>query len=565
MLRRWPGDRLCANLSAVHEWFSRRAIIDELKSAGGGLARACSARDGSVWRRLEAFNPQPGRSSFPRRQLFSGVKPSPIHRISTRGGECLRFRAKDIGGRSLERCCGASGRSQLRYATSIPHGVSVSTELVAERTLRSPLLSSFRSVLWDYLRLSKYRLTGMVVLSAQAGYLLHPNEQETEDQRPTRSRSIEGLLSFGLNPWLAAIREQWNRVESFVWLSCGTFLCAASANAMNQIIESRLDARMRRTCIRPLPAGRLSVGHALAFACLCGITGVVFLYSGTTPTTALLGLGNTLLYVSVYTPLKVLTPVNTWVGALVGAVPPLMGWYAASPFRGPVRDAHLDGANTSGLPLTGLPLAALLFFWQIPHFHALALLCRTDYAVAGYRMLAQTNPLWNARLAWLSSIALIPTGMWFVSEGICASWFGFENALLALWMALKAGQLVRRPLDTAVARQLFRQSIFYLPLTLALMLLHRLPAEHAPAPVPGQQTAEASYSASAGPMRAETATALPMFELGFAPGSVSSESKKESHRLSWWHEHHHGWRNHPHPEVFYEFIPPLPYLPPPRP
>jgi protoheme IX farnesyltransferase len=361
--------------------------------------------------------------------------------------------------------------TELGCAAGVSERLPTSSEAATESTLSEVLTTRAGSFFRDYLRLSKYRLTGMVVLSAQAGYLLYPVDARVAgvspglvDETAPRALDQDTLRQVGL-------RNAWERVRRFGWLSVGTFLCAAAANTMNQIMEARLDSRMKRTRSRPLPAGRLSVGHALAFACICGMTGVMSLYWGTNPQTALLGLGNTLLYVSVYTPLKVLTPLNTWIGALVGAIPPLMGWAAASSDTGTAVPG-VCGKDAESLR-GGFPLAALLFFWQIPHFHALAVLCRADYMSAGYRMLALTSPVWNARLAWVSSAALIPTGVWFVREHLCADGFGFGHTLLALWLTLHAGQLVRRPLDIAVARRLFRQTILYLPLALALTLLTR--------------------------------------------------------------------------------------------
>eukprot|EP00166_Cyanidium_caldarium_P004144 ctg_428.g297 len=255
-----------------------------------------------------------------------------------------------------------------------------------------------RDLLWTYLELAKYRLTALVVFSTCAGYIVRSNlgsEATAAGGDPGRSAGI----SHGRHAFDA---------YRFVFTTAGTFLCAAAANMMNQVIECGNDARMRRTARRPLPSGRIGVTHAMGVAMLCGIAGVALLLSKVDETTATLGLGNVLLYVSVYTPLKTLTPLNTWVGAIVGAIPPLMGWTAAS--GGHLRTGSEDERGA-------WMLAALLFLWQIPHFHALAMLCQADYAAGGYRMLAQVNPVWNARWAWLTSAALLPCACAVVAVG----------------------------------------------------------------------------------------------------------------------------------------------------
>ncbi|KAK4534480.1 hypothetical protein CDCA_CDCA02G0505 [Cyanidium caldarium] len=310
-----------------------------------------------------------------------------------------------------------------------------------------------RDLLWTYLELVKYRLTALVVFSTCAGYIVRSNlgsEATAAGGDPGRSAGI----SHGRHAFDA---------YRFVFTTAGTFLCAAAANMMNQVIECGNDARMRRTARRPLPSGRIGVTHAMGVAMLCGIAGVALLLSKVDETTATLGLGNVLLYVSVYTPLKTLTPLNTWVGAIVGAIPPLMGWTAAS--GGHLRTGSEDERGA-------WMLAALLFLWQIPHFHALAMLCQADYAAGGYRMLAQVNPVWNARWAWLTSAALLPVGIGMAATGVTSPWFAYENSALALWLLLGATWLLRRPTDVTVARRLFRASITYLPVVLVLLVLH---------------------------------------------------------------------------------------------
>ncbi|CAI5522896.1 unnamed protein product [Closterium sp. Naga37s-1] len=151
------------------------------------------------------------------------------------------------------------------------------------------------------------------------------------------------------------------------WTSLGTFLAAASANTWNQVYEVANDALMKRTRGRPLPAGRMTRQHAIAWGLLTGASGLAILATQTNSMTAGLGAANIALYAGVYTPLKQLHIANTWVGAVVGAIPPLMGWAAAS----------------GGLDAGAAVLAGALYLWQMPHFLALAWLCRKDYAAGG--------------------------------------------------------------------------------------------------------------------------------------------------------------------------------------
>jgi protoheme IX farnesyltransferase len=124
---------------------------------------------------------------------------------------------------------------------------------------------------------------------------------------------------------------------------------------------------MKRTMLRPLPSGRISVPHAVAWATIAGASGACLLASKTNMLAAGLASANLVLYAFVYTPLKQLHPINTWVGAVVGAIPPLLGWAAAS----------------GQISYNSMILPAALYFWQIPHFMALAHLCRNDYAAGG--------------------------------------------------------------------------------------------------------------------------------------------------------------------------------------
>ena len=177
----------------------------------------------------------------------------------------------------------------------------------------------------------------------------------------------------------------------------GIGLVAASSSALNQWIERTTDIRMTRTANRPLPAGRLNSTEALMFGLACGLAGFVYLAVFVNVTTAALALLTWLLYVAVYTPLKTRTSLCTAVGAVPGALPPVLGWTAAG------------GALDSG----AFALFAILFLWQFPHFLAIAWLYRNEYAAAGLRMLPDCNP--RPRVTGMMGVAyataLIPVSL----------------------------------------------------------------------------------------------------------------------------------------------------------
>ena len=202
----------------------------------------------------------------------------------------------------------------------------------------------FRSrLLTTYLSLSKPRLSFLVVLTATAAYSLYP---------------VPGLLS------PAATAAPSLSTLTLFFLTTGTALCSSAANALNMLFEPQHDAKMSRTRNRPLVRKLISPTGALVFAVLCGTVGTAALYYGVNPTTAFLGAANIVLYAGIYTPMKRMSVVNTWVGAIVGGIPPLMGWAAAAG-----QCAH-DGTWQELLlgeeSVGGWLLAGLLFAWQFP-------------------------------------------------------------------------------------------------------------------------------------------------------------------------------------------------------
>src|SRR6267154_2068723 len=236
----------------------------------------------------------------------------------------------------------------------------------------------------------------------------------------------------------------------------GTLLVASGAGTLNQYIERQFDAQMRRTARRPLAAGRLKAAAALWFGIALSAIGCIYLATAVNVLASLLALLTLLSYLFLYTPLKQKTPMCVLVGALPGAVPPLIGWAGAS----------------GKLSFEAWVLYAMLFLWQFPHFTAIAWMYREDYARAGYLVLPfgiRRGPfmVWQSLVAPLALIplSLTPTFLghagliYLIGALLLGSGFFYYGARLAL----------RR--SNVIARRLLFASIIYLPLVFALMLL----------------------------------------------------------------------------------------------
>ncbi len=238
----------------------------------------------------------------------------------------------------------------------------------------------------------------------------------------------------------------------------GAALASAGANALNMWWERDTDAAMRRTRARPLPAGRVPPRTALVFAVLLSAWGLLHLALFVNLPTLLLVATSLLTYILVYTPLKRRTHHATLIGALPGSLPTLAGWTAAAE---PVSAA-------------AVAITAVVFFWQMPHFYALAWVYREDYARGGMRMLTVIDPR-GARLgreSFVYSLALLAVSLVPVASGLIGWVYGIGAALLGLAMTVLSARLwaVR---DDQRAWHLFFGSIAYLPVLLTLMLLDR--------------------------------------------------------------------------------------------
>ncbi|HEY6306517.1 MAG TPA: heme o synthase, partial [Candidatus Angelobacter sp.] len=210
------------------------------------------------------------------------------------------------------------------------------TAVISAAVIRKP------SLLGDYAQLFKVRVTSLIVMTAWAGYYM-------------------GAAKSGV-PSLS-----WTLLNA-LW---GIALTSAGAAALNEVLERDLDARMRRTQNRPLPSGRMNVGTGLVLGVLATLLGSAFLAVTTNILTGGLALATAVTYLGLYTPLKKVSPISTFVGAFPGAMPPLLGWTA---IRGK-------------LDVEAVFLFLIVFFWQFPHFQAIAWMYRDDYEAAGIKML----------------------------------------------------------------------------------------------------------------------------------------------------------------------------------
>lgn len=274
-----------------------------------------------------------------------------------------------------------------------------------------------------YLQLSKSRLTSLVVISALAGY---------------------GMAPATFDPLTCAL------------MAGGTFLTSCSANTINQFFEVPYDSQMARTRNRVLVRGLLSPLHAVGFASVVGVTGVSALYHLVNPLSAGIAAATWFLYVSAYTPLKRVSIVNTWVGAVVGALPPMIGWAAC----------------TGGLDYGALLMAGFLYSWQFPHFNALSWNLRSDYSRGGYCMMATTDPSLCRRVALRHCVALVGLSTMAPVLNLTTWTFAIDSLPLNLWFCYLAWRFYEDA-DSKSARKLFLFSLLHLPVLMLLLLISK--------------------------------------------------------------------------------------------
>jgi protoheme IX farnesyltransferase len=305
----------------------------------------------------------------------------------------------------------------------LPAGASVS-ELVRPLGLRA--VSGLADRLADLLVLTKPRISVLVLLVTAAAFCLASDQP-------------------------IPIALLWHTL-------LGTALVAGSANALNQYMERDFDRLMQRTSRRPIPAGRLAPVSALLFGAVVGLLGLIYLVVLVNSPTAAVAATTLFAYLLAYTPLKRRTVLNTWVGAVPGALPPVIGFAAAG------QAAH---------PMAWI-LFAVLYLWQLPHFFAIAWMYREDYADGGFKMLAVADPT-GARTARHSvgwSIALMAASLAPVMLGLAGSGYAVGAIVLGallVFVALRLAACRQRER----ARSLLLASVLYLPALLGLLLLER--------------------------------------------------------------------------------------------
>jgi protoheme IX farnesyltransferase len=286
------------------------------------------------------------------------------------------------------------------------------------------------SFLVDLLELTKPRMNFLIVLTTLVGFMVGSRLQ---------------------HPALT----NWPLLGSTL---LGTALTAAAAGVLNQWLERPFDALMPRTHLRPLPTGRVTPRIAMDFGITLAGAGLVVLFVQVNALTALLGAFTLAWYLLLYTPLKRHTSWNTLIGAVPGAIPPLMGFTAAQ----------------DRISWAAMAVFAILFAWQLPHFMAIAIMYRDDYTAGGFRMLPCVDPDLQATgrsiITWAA--LLLPISLWPVLLHSAGLWYGVAALLLGI-AYLGASIRCAKDRTRASARRLFFTSIIHLPLLLTVLVIDR--------------------------------------------------------------------------------------------
>jgi protoheme IX farnesyltransferase len=294
------------------------------------------------------------------------------------------------------------------------------------------------SLLGDYSVLFKPRVSAMVLLTAAGGYYL-------------------GCLRSGISPFSVDLLKAL----------AGIAVVTAGSGALNQALERRSDRLMPRTASRPMAQQRIGLGHGLLLGFLLVFAGSIYLALATNLITGTLTLLTAVGYVAIYTPLKRITTLNTFIGAFPGALPPLIGWTAA-------RDI---------IEWPAIALFAILFVWQFPHFMAIGWLYRADYMKAGIRVTATQQPIAEAARATaiqslFYAVLMIPAALWPTFLHVTGWPYAVAALLLSLFYlaaTIRFAGIARHP-DAAenriLARKLLKASVLYLPLLLLAMMLN---------------------------------------------------------------------------------------------
>lgn len=294
----------------------------------------------------------------------------------------------------------------------------------------------------DIAVLFKMRLTFLVVISAVLGYFM-------------------GIQPHHVSVWTPAPYEP--TTYTLLWLCLGGFLLTGGSNGLNQVWEKEWDKLMVRTQNRPIPQSRMSRTEGIVLSSVAGVSGVLILWLLINPASGILGLFAFLSYVFIYTPLKRVTSLAVFVGAFPGAIPPMLGYVAAS--------------NAFGLE-SGL-LFAMQFMWQFPHFWAIAWVAHDDYTRGGYKLLpyAEGRSKKSAFQILVYSLFLIPVSLlpWAVPPskplvGDVAAAVAMLGGLVMVWYAFK----LYRSCDVKDARSLMFASFFYLPVVQLFYVIDKI-------------------------------------------------------------------------------------------
>jgi protoheme IX farnesyltransferase len=283
----------------------------------------------------------------------------------------------------------------------------------------------------DYMALVKMSLSIMVVFSAVISYLLAPH-----------------------------VQFMWTRI---LLIGIGGFLVTGSANAVNQVVEKETDALMKRTAKRPVASGVMSEREAWIFAIITLVAGIFILAWYFNFTSAILALASWFMYAYMYTPMKKVSSYSVLMGAIPGALPCLIGWTAGFPAGGEI--------SWGG----GWALFGIQFFWQFPHFWAIAWIAHKDYSAAGFKMLpSDAGPTkFSAIQAVIYSLLLIPVGLvpYFIDmSGMVSLWIVFAANIFMVVQAMR----LYRSMTAAAARRVMFSSYIHLPVVLLSLLADKI-------------------------------------------------------------------------------------------
>ncbi|HUR10066.1 MAG TPA: heme o synthase [Flavitalea sp.] len=299
--------------------------------------------------------------------------------------------------------------------------------VIADDSIKQNSSFTIASKVRDYMLLSKFSLSFMVVFSAVVSYLLAPS-----------------IVAF-----------DWSMILLFF---TGGMLVTASANAVNQIVEKDTDALMKRTAKRPIPSGRMSEKEAWTFAIVSLIAGIAILGFYFNWLSAGIALFSWFMYAYMYTPLKKVSAVSVLVGAVPGALPCLIGWAAG------------DDAITTG----GWILFAIQFFWQFPHFWAIAWIAHKDYSNAGFKLMPSVEgpTKYSAIQSVIYSLILVPVGMLPYLAGMSGQvsfWIVLIANIFMIWQCIR----LYREMHLKAARRVMFSSYIYLPIVLLALLANK--------------------------------------------------------------------------------------------